>query len=525
MSKEEKSPIRGFEILIETSTPEIYRKNAFRISGLSVIASTQEITSRIQKNQMLEKYGNKTEIIESPFPIVPSPDGDQIRQALHRLREPETRIIDEFFWFWPHSIDSDKSDAALLSLARNDIKSAENIWNNYEATSPESNVSSHNLAILSHLMALDYELDEVSKSEELKKKVRVCWKEAFKRWKHLLDHEGFWNRLSERVRQLDDPRLTTGFVKRLRLSLPSALLQINAQLALKAAKSNNQEEAVRHLQEIYNSGFEKGDIQTALEKVIEPLRARINLICKSYSEQNYEYAYDEFDAGRRLLEQAKSILKIIDILLPLDDIIIEGAHDEVALSVIDLEISYANKTEDNESVLPIIEELKSIAIGVSAKERIKKNYNIFKSNIEYDKLHNTCFYCKKEGANKSTAVEVKMHGNVQRNYYTNQITWSYITIQVPRCEQCKKSHDIENNYIWFGGGAGFFLGVAGCSLAEFGNGGFWILATLIGIGFLTGFLIGNSKVTTAKIGTYNQFPQIKDLIKEGWTCGEKPATN
>ncbi|MEX1014924.1 MAG: hypothetical protein WDZ80_07250, partial [Candidatus Paceibacterota bacterium] len=264
----------GCEILMEAAIPEIYRINAFRISGLNVNASTREISNQLQKNRMAEKYGNRTEITESPLPILPPPDADQVRQALHRLRDPETRIIDEFFWFWPHSLETDQMDHALELLSRNDIKPAESMWLNPEAKLTESNVSKHNLAILSHLLALDMEQNgQLLPEEEIKMRDKY-WKDSFKRWKSLLDHEGIWGRLMARVRQMDDPRLTTGFVKRLRETLPTSILQINALLALKAAESGNEKEAKRHLNLINNSGFGK-EAGSTLKRIVNPLRNRI----------------------------------------------------------------------------------------------------------------------------------------------------------------------------------------------------------------------------------------------------------
>ena len=60
-----------------------------------------------------------------------------------------------------------------------------------------------------------------------------------------------------------------------------------------------------------------------------------------------------------------------------------------------LAISYANATEDWGSVMPIFEELRKIVNGESARNRVDLNYNIFSKNIEYDRLHNTCFFCQK----------------------------------------------------------------------------------------------------------------------------------
>jgi hypothetical protein len=443
MTANEQQLKEGCDILLQAATPDIYHINAFRISGLNVSATTREISNQVQKNQMLEKYGGKMDNHKSPFPIEPPPDVDKLRQALHRLRDPETRIIDEFFWFWPHSIDSEIKDHALEALSRSDIKTAESLWINYEATLTESNVSRHNLAVLSHLLVLDIELNGNSLAKEETAKRDKYWKDTFKRWTLLIEHEGFWSRLTARVRQMDDPRLTTGFVKRMRESLPYAILQINAALALKAAETGDKSEAERQIELMRNSGFGKEVVSQALKYVANPLRTRIKVICKSMSDETYPDKKSELESCKRLITQTKDILSSIDILLHDDNTIKEGAHDEVALGAMDVAISYANATEDWESVLPIFEELRKIVIGESAKNRVEKNYEIFKSNIEYDRLYNTCFFCSENKTDNRSSVDVKMHGDVNTYTYgnTTRTTWRHITITVPRCEKCKALHD------------------------------------------------------------------------------------
>lgn len=520
MSTNETELKDGCTILMESAVPDIYQKNAFRISGLNVNASTREISNQIQKSQLMEKYGNKTEAGNSPFPVFPPPDHDQIRQALHRLRDPETRVIDEFFWFWPHSLDTLQKDHALEALSGNDIKTAESLWINYEATLTESNVSRHNLAVLSHLLVMDIELNGKSLSKDEIIKRDKYWDDTFKRWKLLLGHEGFWSRLISRVRQMDDPRLTTGFVRRLRESLPSAILQINATLALKAAESGNSKEAIRQINLMDNAGFGNDYVLSALKQVVNPLRNRIKVICKSFLDVPVTTPENDLNACKKLLFQTKEILHIIDTLLPKDNTIKEGAHDEVALAAISLAISYANASSDWETVLPIFEELSKIAIGESARERVKKNYEIYKSNVEYDKIYKKCFYCKTNDTDPGSEVEVKMHGDIKKDYYTNKITWRYLTVKVPRCENCKKQHVYQDNSTGYGFGIGLLLGIGGCNVVK--PGGFWALLVLTVVGSIIGYMIGSSKRKTASVDTHKNFPQIKALTEVGWAFGEKP---
>jgi hypothetical protein len=371
------------EILMQAAAPDIYRINAFRISGLNVNATTREISNQIQKNQMQEKYGEKMENHKSPFPIEPPPDIDKLRQALHRLRDPETRIIDEFFWFWPHSLENTLKDHALEALSRSDFKTAESLWINYEATLTESNVSKHNLAVLSHLLVLDIELNVNSLTEEEIAKRDNYWKDTFKRWKLLIEHEGFWGRLTARVRQMDDPRLTTGFVKRLRESLPYAILQINGMMAVEFAEKGKEEEAKRHLDLIRTSGFDCVAIDIALRRATDPVRKRIKVICLSACDESDKDNRRGIEFGRQVLTQTQNQLKVLKILLPEKKIIIEGAEDDIIDNVFSCYIKYVNKTEDYVSALELINSINNFIKSDASKVKVDEKIKTIEGILEY----------------------------------------------------------------------------------------------------------------------------------------------
>ncbi len=513
----------GCEILIQAAVPEIYRINAFRISGLNVNSSTREITNQLRKNQMLEKYGDVSVKQDSPFPIVPPPDNDQIRLALHRLRDPETRLIDEFFWFWPHSPESADSDEALECLSRNDIKSAENIWINNEATQTQSNVSKHNLAVLSHLQSLDYELNgqDITNDE-----LEGYWENGFKRWKVLFAHEGFWSRLAARVREMNDPRLTTGFIKRLRESLPSAILQINAKLALNAAEKGDMTKAKHQMQLINKSGFGPEVGLSAIHRVVEPLRNRIKITCKRINDAPntinipFSNSQSELNAVKKLIKETKTALNILDILLPNDSPIREGAHDEIGLAALGFIISYGNKTEDDlEEALIILEDVKSIVLGESAISRVKQNYDIIKTNHESRRIYNTCFFCKTNKPDEKSLIEKPMHGEINKSY--SSTTWRHLTVKVPRCEKCKKEHIKQDTIITAGVIVSIIVGISFGSLFS----SFWIFFFTMVIGIVFSIRTGIKSNKTEGRSTHVLFPEIKELLAKGWTWGASPPQN
>src|SRR3712207_3919390 len=93
------------EILLEAARPELYRTNAFRVSELPVDADGRQLAKRQQVIELASNTGMP--VPPGPgraLPLAATPDPDALRDAMQRLRDPERRLVDEFFWFWPHRL-------------------------------------------------------------------------------------------------------------------------------------------------------------------------------------------------------------------------------------------------------------------------------------------------------------------------------------------------------------------------------------------------------------------------------------
>lgn len=220
---EEKANTNLGSLLLEAAQPNIYSINAFRILELPVDCGEQDLSKR----QKMIDIANKND--QPPpagpgraLPLDETPDFYTIHNALERLRDPERRFIDEFFWFWPHALGDGRGDEALAVLRERNLEGAVEIWTDYANTYSEENVSVHNLAVLSHTLALDLENKSLAAplSDAQLKKLEIYWKQTYKRWKMLLSHEGFWSRLVAHVKDFGDPRLDSSTVDEMRRMLP-----------------------------------------------------------------------------------------------------------------------------------------------------------------------------------------------------------------------------------------------------------------------------------------------------------------
>jgi len=514
------------EDLQTIANPDIYRINAFRILQIPVTATLREANNQMRKLTLQEKLGNNGHLDNVLLPLIPIPDADARREAYQRLENPESRLIDELFWFWPLTLGlSDSNDEALEAMQHNDYSEAIAIWKQHETNASESNISMHNLAIMYHVLALDFEQMRSNKSLTKKQsdQKREYWEQAFFRWKILLNHDGLWSRLSNRVRELDDPRLTTGVCRRLQDGLPIILLTINAKLAIRASLQNDKNEANYHMEIIKKSGFNEGVIEESLRQAVAAIRDRIKVLCTN-SEADAKINPGQGDTIiQSLVAQSNPMLTTLDTVLPKRHSILDSAHDAVASAILQIAILFSNKTKDWNKTLPLTASAMTIASSDSLHKRLEINLDVNKDNI----LHNTCWFCNKNPSDEKAVAVVKMHGGVKQ--VGTRIQWRNLNINVPRCKECKVVHDkllqqgkLQKTYGCLGIVAGVILAIILGASVQSG----WAAFIALVVCGIAGFVIPaltKTKLTSAKNEEFKiAFPDVKKQETLGWVVGEKP---
>jgi hypothetical protein len=522
----------GSELLLSSARPDLYRRNAFRIMGLSVEASSGDITRQLEKVRMAVKYGGGSRP-QSALPLVPPADVDAIQEAADRLRDPERRLVDEFFWFWPHVLGGSQNDEALTALRRREEEQAATIWRRQGNLGSSSNVSIHNLAVLMHLQALDQEFPGGAEKQLNNDERAQLWKSAYQMWKVLLTDEGFWSRLTVRIRDLDDPRLTTGTARRMKSSLPLALLRIQAQLAVRSAEAGNADEARWHLARMRESGFSATVIEEAIQLGTEPLRSRARTASHAADKESDVHQERGAEIAERLLQQCQPILAALDIVLPEGNPARDGIHDEIAIVILGCQIVFARTTDNWRKAVDLLEKAQAIAAGAAARSRIGENLKICRSNRDI----NTCFFCTENDGNEKCAISKPMFGDVERlpNFdfigrrTGTKITWRSREVKVPRCLRCKTAQ--ARSAGWTAGAivasiaTGIVSAIVEAHLAVPG---------LLVVVLLFGFAVGGGGVGAALSKSYfrpnirpesdaNKYEDIKDLLKRGWRFGTKPV--
>lgn len=374
--------------LLTAATPEMFRANAFRITGLPVDATTREITKHADKLKMMEELGQGKSAHTGAFALTPPPSVDQIRDAIQGLRDPERRILDEFFWFWPEEFGSSAHDPAIQALAGGDRETALEIWTLKE-TSPTAGLTAmHNVAVLWQLVALEWEeyAGQEQVDDERRRKIEGYWRNAFKRWDLLAVDDLLWERVSARVKQIDDPRLTTGFVRKMRATLPHALDKINAELAVRYAESGRMNLAQVHVQFMRETNQGLDNIDRTAELVLTPTTTRLKQqIDRAQQRATYNPA-EAAEAARELLLHAPASLILFELFYGKESEVRNELSDEVAALCNRLQFSYHKATGDDKGCLDLLKMALPFGTSSELRQQIEKNIGTLNSNIAYARL-------------------------------------------------------------------------------------------------------------------------------------------
>jgi len=391
--------------LMEACTLSLYDKNIFRITELPVDATAKDVSRQAQKQQMLAEMGDNTSSVKAPFAPVHSPDEDQVREALARMKMPEDRIVDEFFWFWPEEFGNSKADPAIQAMLSGDSQKAAEIWR--EAEKEESFTAIHNLAIMFHMAAVDWTIHQLRNvtSGETYEDVKGYWQRSFDRWEKVAEMEEIWDCMKDRVRSMDDEALTTGFIRRMRDELPMALDRVNAEAALAFAEKGVMEWAEYHVRLMNATHQGLDDVEATAELVLEPTRKRIRQYVDSAEQKASGNRAKGIELATQLLEKCRPLMGIYDLFHGKEAHQRADLFDEVADCALDRSFDYHKETGNTAECVEILKAALDFASATSLRERIINNISTAEGIVDSEKFQPTFEDLKSVSESKQNPVQ------------------------------------------------------------------------------------------------------------------------
>ena len=370
--------------LLDVATKDLFRNNAFRIIGLPVDATPREVSKHGDRIKLMEKLGHGETAGAGAFARRPPPTLEEIREALQRLKDPEKRIVDEFFWFWPEEFGESQSDASILALNKGDSKTAAKIWSTKEDHPTHGTVAMHNLALAYHIIALDGENLSVDQDvpDEKRQNITRYWRNAFSRWERLAQDDRLWDKVVNRIRQLNEPNLPTGFARRMRASLPQALDKVNAELALAFAENEKIDLARIHIQFMRATDRGVENFEKIAESTLAPTRNRLKGQIERAQQRAQKDPHDALRAARELLQQARTPLDHFELFFGKEGDRRNELFDEVVALCNRLQVIYHNATDDDEACLGFLKKVSPLAVADELRNTIKDNASKLAGFIE-----------------------------------------------------------------------------------------------------------------------------------------------
>lgn len=383
--------------LLDICGLDIYGRNAFRLLGADVDIKGRRIKRNETEFKAALEVGELADEYCSIFRPDPLPTREELSQAGRVLTDVQQRFVHEFFWFWPLEWGKSASDEVLGLIKSNKVKEAQKQWKQIAAKGDAASLSAkHNLAVLGHWLALDRErkilasTDNGKLTQEKRKQLNSYWSFAFKYWEALCANEAFWSVQANRIRALDDPRLTTGFLRRFSQSLPIAFDNINADLAVAYCDREMYIRAKDHIQIMKATNAEDDDVPTSLRRVTEPLHGRIDHAIETATLQLHNNKTEGMQRCIELFKTVKHLLNVILILLGKKSQEFTETCDRVAKSMLQCQVTYGNETQDWKNSLILLEATLKVARGDETRALIEQNMAVVRQNRQAD----ICWFCE-----------------------------------------------------------------------------------------------------------------------------------
>ena len=370
--------------------------NPFAVLKISADSSGSKINNLV-----------KREVIKARLEATGSSEQSELlAKASESLADPVERFKYSFFWLT--LTDEEEKTFANCSVLSN----LSNVWSDSANKQYESIAKTDDLAIRNHNNAVLQLGTAMSSNDKSLDDQKNLWNTAFKQWLLVCNSSSFWKNIRQRVKDIDDPRLTERELNNWRNSIPDMILECartNATNQLlespNKAKNTNvliseQKHMALHWVEIIKeSPFDNNVIERVLATIYEPFTKGIELKLDKLEKQIAPRDASKTILQKTFAEFKKDVLPSLKELLTVGDLpgmAEEHARDRSAKLLRQLSIGFHNNDlsdlsyEANEIAIDVVDSqnlldtLRDEKKIVSKFKHIGNAYNLIE-NGQYSK--------------------------------------------------------------------------------------------------------------------------------------------
>jgi hypothetical protein len=237
-------------------------------------------------------------------------------------------------------------------------------------------------------------------------KVAGYWKQSFDRWEWLADDDRHWEAFKSRIRQVNDPALTTGFARRLRSELPQAFDKINAELALTYAEQSRRKDAEWHVTFLKSTHSGSDNVTATLDVVLTPTRARLERSMEAAIQATQKNKRSGIAQASKLLDAAEPLLAVFEMFHETDSR--ERCHlfDEVAQTCLRCAVQGYDATNtatkepspepfagrpdpkklSKDEFIQVLSRAKALATDLELRRRVEQNIATARGDLQFETL-------------------------------------------------------------------------------------------------------------------------------------------
>ncbi|MFD6987995.1 septum formation family protein [Streptomyces sp. NPDC059943] len=288
--------------LLDAAGPQMYRRNAFRITGLPTNADRRAVRQRQQRITPALELGADVDLGHSlPVRL------DDVRGAFDRiLGDPRRRLVDELFWLWDAAADGSSNGAGAATTTVTATTTA-------ACSCPKTLHHDHDAAVRAHSAALDLEVenDAVSAGPQLDEAVRL-WSNAARLWGQVLRRAVFWDHVRHRIAVLDDRQLDESVIDTFRDAMPGTLVKPLIELAAGASAPADRLRLAKLARDwpLVPSGMVDDQLEEAAAPHYESLRATAKRASSQLDGGNWD------GAAAEVYDHALPALALLESLVP-----------------------------------------------------------------------------------------------------------------------------------------------------------------------------------------------------------------